>query len=180
MTHPNHRWIVYHPDSNAAGSDDAETLAQRSQLHSLQLELAQRDQQIANLQDELERLRTRQERLLHDTLQTRLGATLSALAAPAVQIATQDYLAGQGAEIQARDVLAVARRMLRELARAGLEWEGTLGGCVPYDPTRHTLSGGDMNIQPGQPVIVRFVGAAFEGRILHKAVVEVEQRCQDV
>jgi molecular chaperone GrpE (heat shock protein) len=149
------------------------TLSEQSQAQSLRMELDLREARILQLEQEVERLRERQEALVAETIQGRLEALFRDLAAPASQAVTQaDLLENQGKPVQARDILAVTRRMLRALERHGLLFEGRVGETQPFDPTLHTPLGQDTPPQPGQPVTVRFVGVRHGGRILYKTIVE--------
>lgn len=157
----------------AAEQAPVDALAARSQSQSLRMELNAREQRIAALEQELELLHARQDRLVAEMVSARMEALLSDLAGPASQINTQsDLLENQNKPVQARDVLLVARRMVRALERHGLTLEGNLGEQVAFDPNRHTPLNGANQPQPGQPVTIRFVGVAHQGKILYKAIVE--------
>lgn len=144
-----------------------------SQIRSLQMELDARDQHIAHLTGEIERLKERQETIVEETVQSRTEALLSDLSASASQVLTQsDLLESQGKPVQARDILAVARRMVRALERHGMTIEGQVGGQAAFDPNRHTLMNSGAAILPGAPVTIRFVAVSYRGKILHKALVE--------
>ena len=148
-------------------------LAVQKELQSLRVELEARQQTIDHLKQETERLRSRQAQLVGETAQASLDALFGDLAGPAAQILTQaDLLERQGKPVQARDVLSVARRMVRALERHGVSFEGEIGQQVAFDPDRHTPISADSAPQPGQPVTVRFSGVVYKGRIIHKGVVE--------
>lgn len=144
-----------------------------SQIRALQMELDARNQHIAHLTAEIERLKERQETIVEETVQSRIEALLGDLSGSASQVLTQsDLLESQGKPVQARDVLAVARRMVRVLERHGMTIEGQVGGQAAFDPNRHTLMNSDAAILPGAPVTIRFVAVSYRGKILHKALVE--------
>ncbi len=91
--------------------------------------------------------------------------------APASQILTQaDLLEKQGKPVQARDVLAVARRMLRALERYGLAFAGQTGEQVFFDPNQHTPINEAAQPQAGQPVTIRFAGVTYQGKMIYKAI----------
>jgi molecular chaperone GrpE (heat shock protein) len=144
-----------------------------NEAQALRIELEARDQELAHLKQEVERLRTRQDHLVSETLNAQLEALFGDLAAPASQIMTQaDLLETQGKPVQARDVLSVARRLVRAAERRGMLFDGRVGEQAAFDPNRHTPLNSDIALQTGQPVTLRFVGVTFQGKIIHKAIVE--------
>ena len=103
------------------------------------------------------------ERLLADT------------ATPVSQLLTQAHLLEEeGKPVQATDVLAVAKRLVRVLEDHGLTMEGKVGEIVLFNPDRHEPLGAatEVAIAVGQPVTVRFVGTAYRGKLLCRAGVE--------
>ncbi len=156
-----------------AASNQADMLAMQKQLQALRMEIEARDSSIAGLKQEIERLRLRQEQVIAETVTARLTGLFSELAAPSSQILTQaDLFERQGKPVQARDVLAVARRMVRALERYGVAFAGQVGEQVAYDPNQHTPISGAAIPQPGQAVTIRFAGVMYEGKTIYKAVVE--------
>lgn len=160
--------------ATATAADQAERLlGLQKEAQSLRIELDARDRSLANLKQELERQRARQDQVVLETVTARMEGLLSDLAGPASQILTQaDLLENQAKPVQARDVLSVARRMVRAVERHGLTFEGKIGEPEVFDPNRHTPINNSAALQPGQPVTVRFVGASYQGKIIYKAVVE--------
>jgi molecular chaperone GrpE (heat shock protein) len=75
----------------------------------------------------------------------------------------------EGKPVQARDVLIVARRLVRVLEDAGLTLEGQVGETIQFDPNRHEPLQSQGGIMPGQAGVVRFVGVGFHGKLLRKA-----------
>jgi molecular chaperone GrpE (heat shock protein) len=147
--------------------------ALQSQLQALRLDLAARDEQIAHLTAEVERLRARQDVLASERSAAQLESLMSELASPVAQLTTQaDLLENQGKPVQARDVLAIARRLIRALERHGLALSGAPGQEAPFDPALHQPINAGVNPQPGQPVTIRFAGVMYGGKMLVKAIVE--------
>jgi molecular chaperone GrpE (heat shock protein) len=156
-----------------ADSAAVDMLSSQSQIQSLRMEREAGEQRIKQLSQEIERLRERQDQMIAETAAARLEALYGELAGPASQVLTQaDLLENQGKPVQARDVLAVARRMLRALERHGLVFDGQAGAQVAFDPSRHTPMNNGPVLQPGQMVTMRFAGVLYGGKILYKAVVE--------
>ncbi|HYT94394.1 MAG TPA: hypothetical protein VEL76_37110 [Gemmataceae bacterium] len=163
-----------HPDQGTkfdAGLPDA-----LSEAQALRLELQERDRIIAALKGDLERLRQRECEQLADTVQAERERFLTDAAGPVVQLLTQAHLLEvEGKPIHARDVLVVARQLLRLLKDEGLAVEGRVGETVAFDPDQHEPLGGDTALTPGQPTIVRIVGASYRGKVLRKAGVEATE-----
>jgi molecular chaperone GrpE (heat shock protein) len=154
-------------------SPEERILALERETQELRLELEGRDRAFANLKQELERYRRSRDEHTAVACQEQIEHLLTDAAAPVSQLLTQAYLVEvDGRPVAARDVLAVARRLVRVLADAGLEHDGDVGQTVPFDPNRHEPLSRDVTLAVGQPVVVRFVGLAFRGKILRKAGVE--------
>ena len=148
-----------------------EALEAQREAQNLRLELAEKEAQIERLRQEVERLRSRQQTLAQEGAQTQMEKLFSDAAAPVVQLVTQADLEKQGKAVQARDVLTVARRLVRALERHGLTLEGEPGQQVAFDPERHQSMNAGVNPNPGEMVTVRFVGASYQGKIRYKAIV---------
>ena len=149
------------------------TVEVESAMQALRMELEAREERITRLTQELERMRERQDALVVETVAARLESLIGELAAPASQVRTQAYLAQeQNKPVQAQDVLAVARRMIRALERHGLEFEGEIGALVSYDPNRHTPINTGAAPRSGGRVTVRFSGVRYGGKMIYKAIVE--------
>ena len=154
-------------------SGDDRVLQLEREVQSLRLDIQERDRLIATLQGDLERLERQQQAQLEEAVSGALERLLSEAAGPAAQLATQAYLLEhEGKPVTARDILAVARRLLRVLEDEGLQLEGAIGQRVPFDPNRYELLGGDEAPVPGEPVVVRISGASYQGKVLRKASVE--------
>lgn len=144
-----------------------------NQLQSLRLEITARDEQITRLRTEIENLRSRQETLLGERTSSALESLMAELAAPAAQIVTQaDLLENQAKPVQARDIMLVARRLVRVLERQGLILEGKPGQQTHYDPALHQPLNAGVNPQLGQPVTIRFAGIRYGGKMLLKAMID--------
>jgi molecular chaperone GrpE (heat shock protein) len=80
-----------------------------------------------------------------------------------------DLLERDGKPIQAQDVLTVARRLVRVLEDHGLTLEGSVGETLPFDPNRHEPLSAEAALQPGEPAVIKFVGASYGGKVLKKS-----------
>jgi molecular chaperone GrpE (heat shock protein) len=147
-----------------AGSPDLEREVQR-----LRLDLAEERARVEQLQRALERQRD-EAGVYADA---REEALLAAVAVPVTQLLTQAHLVElEGRAVETRDVLTVARRLVRALEDAGLRVEGEIGAQVPFDPDHHALLSATARPRRGEPVVVRFAGVSYAGKVLRKAGVE--------
>jgi len=155
----------------AARTEDLLRLENEAQ--ALRMELETRDQNIAHLKQEVERLRNRQDHLVSEAVTSQFEGLFADLAAPASQILTQaELLENQNKPVQTRDVLSVARRLIRAAERRGMQFDGRAGEQAAYDPNRHAPLNAEIALQVGQTVTIRFAGVTYQGKILHKAIVE--------
>jgi molecular chaperone GrpE (heat shock protein) len=158
-------------ESSMPGVDER-ALALEREAQMLRLELQERDRFIAELKADMTRVVRGAERAMAEGLLTAYERLLSEFALPFAQFLTQEYLLEvEGKPVQARDVLAVARRLLRLLEDEGLTAEGRIGDTVAFDPDRHEPLGGDFAPNRGEPAVVRMVGVSWHGRVLRKTVV---------
>jgi molecular chaperone GrpE (heat shock protein) len=161
------------PATTPAIAGEETSLAYQKEMAALRLDLQASEQKIQTLRQEVERLQSRQEQILQETVALKLETLMKDLAAPASQILTQaDLLENQGKAVQARDVLTVARRMVRALERAGVTFVEPVGQQVAFDPNQHTPISASTPLQAGQPAVVRFAGVSFQGKLITKAIVE--------
>jgi hypothetical protein len=157
-----------------------EVLQGKNELQSLRIDQSADKRTIEHLTEEIERLRTQQTEIVQLNLAKEMEGLYRDLAAPASQIMTQAYLLeSQGKPVQAQDILTVSRRMLRAMERHGLVFEGSVGEKVVFDPGRHISIQSGKVIETGLPVIVRFSGVSYGGKMIHKAIVEQETACRE-
>jgi molecular chaperone GrpE (heat shock protein) len=157
----------------AEAAPDERVLALEREGQSLRLKLEELEQSLASLKGELERQHSSASARVAGAVQAQVERLLADAAAPVAQLLTQAHLLEvEGKPVQAKDVLAVARRLVRTLEDSGLTLEGSIGQAVPFDPNRHEPLGAGGFPEPGQPVVVRFVGVAYQGKLLRKAGVE--------
>lgn len=153
---------------------DGRVLELEREAQNLRLELKERERVVANLKGELERQRSGASDRVAEAVQAQVEQLLADAAAPVAQLLTQAHLLEvEGKPVQAKDVLAVAKRLVRTLEDNGLTPEGSVGETVPFDPNRHEPLSADASLKPGQPVTLRFVGVAYQGKLLRKAGVEI-------
>lgn len=156
--------------------EDERLLALERQVQNLRLELAERNQLADKLKQELERQRTSESDRLTSAIQTQVEQLLSDAAAPVTQLLTQAHLLEQGKPVQAKDVLAVAKRLICALEDNGLTSTGSVGETVPFDSNLHDPLSASTSLAAGVPVVVKFTGVSYQGKVIRKAGVEP---CQD-
>ena len=157
---------------------DERVVALEQQVQSLRLDVAEQEQLTARLRKELERQRNGAATHVTEAVQAQVEQLLADAATPVAQLLTQAHLLeAEGRPVQAKDVVAVAKRLVRTLEDHGLAYEGNVGKTIPFDPDRHELLSADASPRPGQTVVVRFVGVGYRGKLLRKA--GVEQRTMD-
>jgi molecular chaperone GrpE (heat shock protein) len=151
-------------------------VASENELQALRLELAERDKQIMQLKADLERQRREAGQRGEASIQAQLEQLLADAALPVAQLQTQAHLLeAEQRPVQAKDILVVARRLVRVLEDQGLSLEQQVGEQAAFDPNRHEPLNATQALSAGQPVIVRFVGVSFQGKILRKAGVEPQE-----
>jgi molecular chaperone GrpE (heat shock protein) len=149
---------------------DGQVLVLRRELQHLRLELQEREQAIIRLQQELEHQRSGNSARFSEAIQVRLEQLLADAASPMTQLATQAYLLEvEGKPVQASDVLAVAKRLVRLLEDYGLTLAGQAGQVVSFDPNQHEPLQSGLILSAGQPVVIRFAGVTYQGKLLRKA-----------
>ncbi|HKQ72793.1 MAG TPA: hypothetical protein VJ810_03630 [Blastocatellia bacterium] len=148
-------------------------LALEREAQGLRLEMQERERLASSLKNELERQRNGESARIAEAVQSRIEKLMADMAAPVAQLLTQARLLEiEGKPVQARDVLVVAKRMVRALEDEGLTLEGGVGETLSFDPNRHEPLGGQATLTPGQTVVVRFAGVSYRGRLIRKAGVE--------
>jgi hypothetical protein len=102
-----------------------------------------------------------------------MESLMSELGSPVAQIITQaDLLENQGKPVQAHDILAVTRRIVRVLERRGLVLDGAPGEQVSFDPAIHQPLSAGVNPQPGQAGNYPVCRSAYGSKMLLKAMVD--------
>jgi molecular chaperone GrpE (heat shock protein) len=169
------KWLrrVLESPAEAEPPADDHALALEREAQGLRLDLKEREQLVANLMRELERQRNGESARITEAVQSRFEKMMADVAAPAAQLLTQAHLLEvEGKPVQAKDVLAVAKRLMRSLEDEGLKLEGGVGETASFDPNRHEPLSGQGALTRGQAVVVRFAGVSYRGRLIRKAGVD--------
>lgn len=143
-----------------------------ARLKQAEMDLQSARNEISHLQSELQRLQdsilVQSESTVHIQLEEIAGEIASALA----QLETQAYLLEmEHKNIQARDILQVARRFTQAFARRGVITEGVIGEVVLYDPVKHMPIRDQQTIPTGNPATIRVPAVRFRGKIITRAQV---------
>ena len=151
---------------------DEKLLTLEREIQNLRLELTERDQSIDKLKQQLEQQRTSENNNIDSAVQNQIEQLLTDTAAPVTQLLTQAHLLEQGKPVQAKDVLLVAKRLIRTLEDNGLTIVSQVGETVFFDSNIHEPLSASTEISPGAEVVVRFAGVSYQGKVIRKAGVE--------
>ncbi len=154
-------------------SADDDVLALVREAQTLRLELAEQEQLIVRLKSDLDRQRAGESQRVDSVVDAGWERLIADASTPLVQLMTQAHLLDvAGKPVQAADVLAVAKRLVRVFETAGVAWEGTFGETLAFDPARHEPLGSEDEWAPGESAVVRFVGVRYREQLIRKARVE--------
>lgn len=146
----------------------------KTQQQRLTMELQERDELIGQLREDIKRERLNQERQVSVAVQTKMEGFFETAAAPIAQLLTQVHLVEvEGASVASKDVLRLAKRLIRVCCEAGLEPSEQIGARMAFDPDFHVALGADTLVSTGSPIVIRFVALKYNGRVLRKAGVEL-------
>lgn len=151
------------------------TLALQRDLAATRLDLQETQTVLATERAHSAALEKAQATLVQEGIASRLEALFTDLAAPLSQLRLQAALLDAGTAVATADVMALARRCIAIVERAGLEPIGTTGEVVPFDPETAQLLGEGVPLAPGDTVRIRIVGYRYHLRVLRKAFVEREK-----
>jgi molecular chaperone GrpE (heat shock protein) len=157
------------PVTTVAG-DEGRFLELRSRAAALEMDLRERDEQIAQMKAEYESLEAAKEKAEATAGEGQLERLYKALSGPLANLATLATLAETGQQVEITDLLSLVRSLEEKLVRAGLEPIGHVGEQAPFDVTAHQrMSGGAVG--PGTPVTVQLPGYRMGEKVLMKAMV---------
>jgi len=155
-------------------SQDAEdtVLALRRELATVQLERQETRDALERARAQMKALEETIARRVEDRVEARLQEFFANLVAPLSQLKLQEALIASGTEVASRDVMILVRQFTGAVEAAGVEPIGQVGETQAFDPEINQPVG-EAILTPGAPVVVRFPGYRFRGRVLRKAFVEV-------
>lgn len=152
---------------------DEKLLTLEREIQNLRLELTKRNQLIDKLKQQLEQQRTSENKNIDSAVQNQIEQLLTDTAAPVTQLLTQAHLLEESKPVQAKDVLLVAKRLIRTLEDNGLTIVGQVGKSVSFDSNLYEPLSASREISPGSEVVVRFAGVSYQGKVIRKAGVEL-------
>ena len=154
-------------------NDDEQQLTLERERQNLRLELQERDQKLANLKQELERQRKNEKTRINDAIYTEIEQLFTEISSPISQLLTQAHLLEvEDKPIQAKDVLAVAKRLIHNLEDKGLSITDPVGDTIAFDPNYHQPLSSNLDLVEGTPVVVKIVGISYQGKMIKKASVQ--------
>jgi molecular chaperone GrpE (heat shock protein) len=153
--------------------DKGPVLQLEREVQSLRTMLDEQDKVVAKLKKDLHQLQSETEFRAKKFIQTKFEELMAEAASPITQIHTQAHLVEEkNRPLNVRDVIGVAKQFERLFQNRGLRLEGYVGEITSFDPDHHRLLKEDIPVAEGEPVIVRFVGVAYRGKLLTKAAVD--------
>jgi molecular chaperone GrpE (heat shock protein) len=157
------------------GKPTEEVLNTRDEMLSLNRELAEAKLELAESRENLAAYRKKIEEMevaaplgMGDPLESVFHDLASFLS----QLRMQASLMDAGREISGNSVMVLAKQVLDVVEKAGLEPIAAFGKEVPFDAQTCEPLAADISFLPGEPVVVRFVGYRYKGRIVRRALVE--------
>lgn len=154
-----------------ASLEDAK-LSWEAERRTLQLELEEQRQRLTTLTRDLEQLRGRATSDVQGQVNSLVVQLMTEASGPIAQLLLQAHaVEKQEQPVAARDVLVIAKRLIRVFENAGLTREGNVGDEEKFDPNRHQPIG-DGELQKDDPVVIRFVGLSYASQLLRRASVE--------
>ena len=142
----------------------------RNRVASLELDLRQKDEEIAALREEYERLRQHGERERDGAASAGFDALARRLAPLLSQLATMESMSGGEHAPRLEDVLKLFDMLERVLTENGLVRIGKVGEATIFDSQFHQRIGG-AEVDDGDMIRVRFVGYRLGENVLLKAMV---------
>ncbi len=154
------------------------------EIQSLRALLEDQDRVVEKLTTDLQKHRKEAEFRVMRSAQAVIEKLMSDVASSVTKLNSQIYVVEeQNRPVNVRDVIAVAKHILSVLQKYGLRLEGCVGELTSFDPDHHLPLKKDMSVVQEAPVVVRFAGVAYRGKLLCKARVEgsrTKQRSIDI
>lgn len=142
----------------------------RARLAALEVDLRERNAEVAQLRTEYQRLSSDRERVRAEARREGAQALAERLAQPLSQLATMQVLAESKRDVSVSDVLKLVARAESALLAAGATRVGAVGEQVAFDPQLHRPLA-DSEVVSGADVRVRFIGYRLGEAVLLKAQV---------
>lgn len=151
---------------------ESKILQLESEQQSLQMDIAERDRLVTELRNSLYLLEQKQQKMIDSVLANQMESVMTEAAASMAQLFTQEHLLkNEGKPIQAKDVLAVAMKLVRTFESSGVKIEGTIAETTSFDANRHDLLSVNESVADGEPVVIRMPAVKFGERVIRKMMV---------
>ncbi|WP_107667964.1 helix-turn-helix transcriptional regulator [Cyanothece sp. BG0011] len=129
------------------------------------------DSHVPSLQQEYKQLQQQLEQQKEQLEKEFQGSSIAALESWLLQWPTAAIVAQKNPSISAVKLLPLVKPVFELLKQWGLEMKGSVGEVVPYDPQSHQLLEGGGHAEPGDPVVIRYVGYGQDHKLLYRAKV---------
>jgi molecular chaperone GrpE (heat shock protein) len=146
----------------------------RARVGSLELDLGERDRQIAQMRSEYAALEGAKERAAAASGREELERLFRRLCGILANLSGLRAAAEAGEEVQVADLLSLVQSLEKELGRGGLQPIGKVGQQTTFNVALHQAMGGGA-VAPGMPVTVQLPGFRLNERVLLKAMVRVAE-----
>lgn len=147
-----------------------------NEKQSLRLTLAEQETLIRDLKTQLAAAEKREQDAADAATSRFLSRLLKEAAGPVSQLMTQGHLLDVGKAIEAKDVYAVAHRLVAIFRNVGLQVENTVGTETVYNPEHHAPLNSQLVIAPGDAVMIRFPAVFQAEKIIRKALVQPKEQ----
>ncbi len=154
------------PESNLADSEK----------QSLRLTLAEQETLIRELKAQLAAAEKLEQDAANAATSRYQSQLLKEAAGPVSQLMTQSHLLDAGKTVAAKDIFAVANRLVAIFRSAGLQVDQSVGTETVYNPEHHTPLSSQVSIAPGDAVIIRFPAVFQDEIIIRKALVQPKEQ----
>jgi molecular chaperone GrpE (heat shock protein) len=156
------------------GTPDEQIAGLRARVASLEMDLAERDRQIAQMRAEYGTLEAAKQTAAAGAGQEELARLFKRLSGTLANLAALTAAAEAGRPVEVGDLVSLFHTLEKDLARAGMETIGTVGQRTEFDVACHQrMSGGAVH--PGTPVTVQLPGYRMGDRVLMKALVSAQE-----
>jgi len=147
-----------------------QNLVSQSLIQGLRLELAETQQALAETRLELDRQQKFNNATAKENTAIEMENFLRSISAPITQLNTQLHISEkQNKPVAIRDIMQVIKHLLHLLQDFGLEITVDIGQNTAYNPNLHVILSSQESIVPGEPVVIRFAGLAYQNRMICKA-----------
>jgi len=145
-------------------------LALESEIASLKMEMQEQDRILKQVRGDLELAEKKTEGTVKGKFEQQMEVLARDLASPMVQLKTQQHLSTQR-QIQAKDVLAVAMRMVQSIESIGIKFLGNIGEKVKFDSTAHEELNMNGTLNEGCSAQISMPGISYNERVIRKIAV---------